>query len=50
MLITPINYFTSSSNTDGDKRKSIEMTQIIHDKFDDVLMVLGASKVHFPYS
>ena len=50
MPINPINYFTSSSNIDADKRKSIEMTQIIHDKLVMCLTVLGALKAHFPYS
>ena len=39
--INPINYFTSSSNIDADKRKSIEMTQIIQDKFGDVFNSIG---------
>ena len=39
--INLINYFTSSSNIDADKRKSIEMTQIIHNKFGDVFNGIG---------
>ena len=41
---TPINtiiYFTSSSNTDAEQRKSSEMMQIIHDKFGDVFNGIG---------
>ena len=41
MPINPINYFASSSNIDADKRKSIKMTQIIHDKFGDVFNGFG---------
>ena len=48
--INPINYFASSSNIDADKRKSIEMTQIIHDKFGDVFNSIGCFKGTFPYS
>ena len=52
--INPVNYFTSS-NTDADKRRSIEMTQIIHDKFGDVFNGIGCFKGTFslqpkPYS
>ena len=46
-LIKPINYFASSSNTDADKRKSIKMTQIIHNKFDDVFNGIGCFKGTF---
>ena len=42
--INPINYFTSSNNIDADKRKSIKMTQIIYDKFGDVLNGIGCFK------
>ena len=47
MPINPINYFTSSCNIDADKRKSIEMTQIIHDKFGDVFNGIGCFKGTF---
>ena len=54
MPINPINYFASSSNIDADK-KSIEMTQIIHDKFCDVFNSIGCFEGTFslqlkPYS
>ena len=39
--INPINYFASSSNTDADKRKSIKMTQILHEKYGDVFNGIG---------
>ena len=39
--INTINYFTSSSNTDADKRKSSEMMQIVHYKFGDVFNGIG---------
>ena len=45
--ITQINYFASSSNIDADKRKSIEMTQIIHDKLGDVFNGIGCFKGTF---
>ena len=41
MSINPINYFASSINIDADKRTSIKMTQIIHDKFGDVFNSIG---------
>ena len=47
MPINPINYFTSSSNIDADKRKSIEMTQIIYNKFGDVFNGIGCFKGTF---
>ena len=47
MPINPINYFASSSNIDADKRKSIKMTQIIHDKFGDVFNGTGCFKDTF---
>ena len=45
--INTINYFTSSSNTDADKRKSSEMKQIIYDKFGDVFNSIGCFKGTF---
>ena len=40
-------YFLSSPNIVVGKRKSIELTQKIHNVFDNVLMVFGALKAHF---
>ena len=45
--INTINYFTSSTNTDPDKRKSSEMMQIIHNKFGDVFNGFGCFKGTF---
>ena len=42
------NYFLSSPNIEVERRrKSIELTQEIHNVFDNVLMALGALKAHF---
>ena len=35
------NYFSSSSNVEADKRKSIELTQEVHSTFGDVLNGIG---------
>ena len=45
--INPTNYFASSSNMNTDKRKSIKLTQIIHNKFGDVFNGIGCFKGTF---
>ena len=47
MPINPINYFPSSCNIDADKRKSIEMTQILHNKFGDMFNSIACFKGTF---
>ena len=42
-----INYFVSSTNIDADKRKSISMTQKIHDTFGDIFNCIGCFKGTF---
>ena len=45
-----INYFYSSANMEVDKKESNAITQKMHETFGNVLMVLGALKVHSHYS
>ena len=47
---TLINYFLSSPNVELDKRKSIEQCEESTMHLIIFLMVLGASKAHFPCS
>ena len=44
---TLINYFLSSPNVQADKRKSIELTQSVHNIFDNVFNGIGCFKAHF---
>ena len=44
---TLTNFFLSSPSMEVHKRKSIELTQKIHNVFDNALVALGTLKAHF---